>query len=76
MEKNKFSRLDTFKERKFFTCLYAKDKLTMLQTFLVDSKRWGYTFVREAIIPRSWADRYNWLKVFELIFCLKVGIFL
>ncbi|EIE76686.1 hypothetical protein RO3G_01390 [Rhizopus delemar RA 99-880] len=71
MEKVKSASLETFKRRRFLTCLYAKDKLTLLATFLVDSDRWGFNFVREAVIPRSWVDRHAWLRVFELFFCLK-----
>lgn len=73
-EKMKFASLETFKKRRFFSCLYSKDKLTMVSTFLVDKNRWGFVFVREAIIPRSWECRYDWLKVFELMYCLKVNI--
>ncbi|KAG0748731.1 hypothetical protein G6F57_001159 [Rhizopus arrhizus] len=71
MEKVKFASLETFKKRRFLTCLYAKDKLTLLTTFLVNSDRWGFTFVREAVVPRSWVGRHAWLRMFELIFCLK-----
>ncbi|KAG1149348.1 hypothetical protein G6F37_007776 [Rhizopus arrhizus] len=71
MEKVKFASLETFKKRRFLTCLYAKDKLTILATFLVNSDRWGFTFVREAVVPQSWVGCHAWLRVFELIFCLK-----
>jgi hypothetical protein len=76
IEKVKFASLEAFKKRRFLTCLYAKDKLTSLTTFLVDSDRWGFTFVREAVVPRSWVGRHAWLRVFELIFYLKVSILL
>ncbi|KAI7907218.1 uncharacterized protein BX663DRAFT_573460 [Cokeromyces recurvatus] len=71
MEKLKFASLNTFKARRFYTMLYSKDKLTMLSTSLVDSSRWGFTFVREATFPRTWNKRHGWLSVFELVLCLN-----
>ncbi|KAI9252563.1 hypothetical protein EDC94DRAFT_588206 [Helicostylum pulchrum] len=74
--KMKFSSIETFKKRSSFTCLYCKDKLTMVSTFLADKERWGFVFVREANTPRSRESRYDWLQVFELVYCLKERKFL
>ncbi|KAG2230177.1 hypothetical protein INT48_003482, partial [Thamnidium elegans] len=48
-------------------------KFASLETFRkrMDKKHWGFVFVRETIIPRLWENRYDWLKVFKLIYCLK-----
>ncbi|ORE23042.1 hypothetical protein BCV71DRAFT_240699 [Rhizopus microsporus] len=71
MEKYKGSSLETFKQRRFLTCLYAGNKLTLMSTSLVDADRWRYITIREAIVPRTWAERYSWGKAFELMFCLR-----
>jgi hypothetical protein len=59
MEEIKNASLETYKKRRFFTYAYAGDKLTMLSTSVVSREKWGYTLVREAIIPRSWNSRYK-----------------
>ncbi|CEG82487.1 hypothetical protein RMATCC62417_16553 [Rhizopus microsporus] len=71
MEKLKGASYKTFQQRRFLTCLYAGDKLTLMSTSLVDDNRWGFITVREAVIPRTWAGRYSWGKAFELLFCLR-----
>ncbi|CEI93020.1 hypothetical protein RMCBS344292_07265 [Rhizopus microsporus] len=71
MEKVNGASLNTFKKRRFLTCLYAGDKLTLMSTSLMDVDRWGFITVREAIVPRTWAERYAWGKTFELMFCLR-----
>ncbi|KAG1055476.1 hypothetical protein G6F43_002576 [Rhizopus delemar] len=48
------------------------DKLTMLSTSVVSREKWGYTLVREVIVPRTRSARARWLKVMDLIFCTKV----
>lgn len=75
MEKVNDASLETFKKRRFLTCLYAGDKLALMSTSLMDVDRWGFITVREAIVPRTWAERYAWGKAFELIFCLRVNDF-
>ncbi|KAG1121494.1 hypothetical protein G6F42_012372 [Rhizopus arrhizus] len=44
----------------------------MLSTSVVSREKWGYTLVREAIVPRTWNARVRWLKVMDLIFYTKV----
>ncbi|KAI8082225.1 hypothetical protein BDF21DRAFT_338152, partial [Thamnidium elegans] len=46
-----------------------EDTMKLLEC--MDKKHWGFVFVRETIIPRLWENRYDWLKVFKLIYCLK-----
>lgn len=72
MENVKDASFESYKKRKLFTYLYAGDKLTMLSTFVVSKEKWGYTLIREAIIPRTWNVRLKWLKVMDLIFFTKV----
>ncbi|EIE90804.1 hypothetical protein RO3G_15515 [Rhizopus delemar RA 99-880] len=48
------------------------DKLTILSTSVVSREKWGYTLVREVIVPRTRSARARWLKVMDLIFCTKV----
>ncbi|KAG2233146.1 hypothetical protein INT48_001639 [Thamnidium elegans] len=64
---------ETFKKRRFFTCCYSKDKLTLMSTFLADSEHWGFTKIRDAIVPRSRFGRSSWSKVFELTLFLQPG---
>ncbi|CEP14615.1 hypothetical protein [Parasitella parasitica] len=71
MENIKNASFESFKKRRFFTYLYAGDKLTMLSTSVVSREKWGYTLVREAIVPRTWNARGRWLKVMDLIFYTK-----
>ncbi|CEG66980.1 hypothetical protein RMATCC62417_03467 [Rhizopus microsporus] len=71
MEKLKGASYKTFKQRRFLTCLYAGNKLTLMSTSLVDVNRWGFITLREAIVPRTWTERYAWEKAFELMFCLR-----
>ena len=72
MENIKDASFESYKKRRFFTYLYAGDKLTMLSTSVVSREKWGYTLVREAIVPRTWNARVRWLKVMDLIFYTKV----
>ncbi|KAG2234829.1 hypothetical protein INT48_006746 [Thamnidium elegans] len=72
MENVQNASFETYKKRKFFTYLYAGDKLTMLSTSVVSREKWGYTLAREAIVPRTWNVRLRWLKVMNLIFYTKV----
>ncbi|KAG1384772.1 hypothetical protein G6F61_000128 [Rhizopus arrhizus] len=72
MENIKDASFEYYKKRRFFTYLYAGDKLTMLSTSVVSREKWGYTLVREAIVPRTWNARVRWLKVMDLIFYTKV----
>ncbi|KAL9537075.1 hypothetical protein MBANPS3_012105, partial [Mucor bainieri] len=71
MENVKDASFETFKKRKFFAYLYAGNKLTMLSTSVVNQEKWGYTLVREAVIPRTWNARVRWRKVMDLIFYTK-----
>ncbi|KAI8094000.1 hypothetical protein BDF21DRAFT_489601 [Thamnidium elegans] len=71
MENVQNASFETYKKRKFFTYLYAGDKLTMLSTSVVSREKWGYTLAREAIVPRTWNVRLRWLKVMNLIFYTK-----
>ncbi|KAI7907174.1 uncharacterized protein BX663DRAFT_528960 [Cokeromyces recurvatus] len=57
-------------ENESITNEYAS--LTMLSTSVVSQEKWGYTLVREAIVPRTWNVRVRWLKVMDLIFYTKV----
>lgn len=43
MENVKDASFESYKKRKFFTYLYAGDKLTMLSTSVVNQEKWGYT---------------------------------
>lgn len=72
MENIKDAPFESYKKRKFFTYLYASDKLTILSTSVVSREKWGYTLVREVIVPRTRSARARWLKVMDLIFCTKV----
>lgn len=72
MTKNGSASTNTFKKYKMYSCLYSTDKITMMSTSLVDKEHWGYVFVRDAHIPRTWEDRFSWVKVLELFLCLKV----
>ncbi|KAI7888701.1 uncharacterized protein EV154DRAFT_304183 [Mucor mucedo] len=71
MEKMKSSSFTTYKKRKFISYLYARDKLTMLVTSVVDKDHWGFVHVRDALIPRTWETRLRWLKLFDLMLCTK-----
>ncbi|KAG1439643.1 hypothetical protein G6F56_012226 [Rhizopus delemar] len=76
MENIKDASFKTYKKRRFFTYLYAGDKLTMLSTSIVSQEKWGYTLVREAVVLRTWNVRARWLKVMDLIFYTKVELVL
>ncbi|GAA5800263.1 hypothetical protein HPULCUR_005689 [Helicostylum pulchrum] len=65
---------ETFKKRRFFTCLCSKDKLTLMSTFMIDSKHWGLIKIADAIVPRHWFGRPSWLKVFELTLFLRASL--
>lgn len=72
MEKMKSVSFATYKRRKCLSYLYANDKLTMLITSVIDKDHWGFVYVRDARIPRTWDARLRWLKVFDLMLCTKV----
>lgn len=72
MEKMKSVSFATYKKRKFLSYLYANDKLTMLITSVIDKNHWGFVYVRDARIPRTWDTRLRWLKLFDLMLCTRV----
>lgn len=72
MQGIKNASFESFKKKRFFTYLYAGDTLSMLSTSVLSQEKWGYTLVREAIIPSTWNARVKWLKVMDLIFYTKV----
>lgn len=74
MEELKEASLETYKHRRLYTFLYASKKLTMLSTSAVNEEKLGFTLVREAVVPRTWDARASWLKLMELISCMKVRL--
>ncbi|CEP19901.1 hypothetical protein [Parasitella parasitica] len=71
MEKMKSISFATYKKRQFPSYLYAHDKLTMLVTSVMDKDHWGFVYVRDALIPRTWDTRFRWLKLFDLMLCIR-----
>lgn len=70
--KNGSASIDTFKKYKICSYLYSTDKIRMMSTSLVDKEQWSYVFVLDTPIPRTWEDHFSWVKVLELVLCLKV----
>lgn len=72
MEKMKSISFATYKKRNFLSYLYAHDKLTMLIISVIDKNYWGFVYVRDTLIPRTWDTRLRWLKLFDLMLCTRV----
>ncbi|KAG2216754.1 hypothetical protein INT45_010796 [Circinella minor] len=67
MISNKLASFKTFQKRQILALHYVGDKLSLTSTNILKNGRYSHVLLRSAIIPRTWHDRYNWIKVFELV---------
>lgn len=75
MANHKFASFETFKKRKVLGLHYIGNKLSLVSTRALDKDRWACVLLRSAIIPRTWRERRNWLKVFELLIKMNVSAY-
>ncbi|OBZ81520.1 hypothetical protein A0J61_10434 [Choanephora cucurbitarum] len=71
----KNSRLKTVIKKSTFGIQIIKNTLTLSKMNLKEDRLWKFVELRSATIPTNWNDRFNWVKMFELIatlfLCLK-----
>ncbi|KAI9492798.1 hypothetical protein BDB00DRAFT_764871 [Zychaea mexicana] len=67
MISNKLASISTFQKRQVLGLHYVGDKLSLTSTKLLNNGRYSHVLLRSAVIPRTWHDRHNWIKVFELV---------
>lgn len=64
---------DTGKELAAYGVQCIKYRITLLKTSIHDCSSWEVVELRSAQIPTEWANRFDFMKVFELIFTLNVS---
>ncbi|KAI8334824.1 hypothetical protein BC941DRAFT_356528, partial [Chlamydoabsidia padenii] len=74
MKKYQFASFDTFRRRQVFGLQFINDKMTLTTTSIIDKERYAFIETRSARIPTSYKDRWNWIKVFELLLKLKADL--
>lgn len=71
----KNSRMKTALKETTFGVQVIKDTITLSKMNLKEDRLWKFVELRSANIPTNWSDRFNWVKMFELIAtlfsCLK-----
>ncbi|KAG1042672.1 hypothetical protein G6F43_011838 [Rhizopus delemar] len=71
----KNSRFKTALKKSTFGVQVIKDTVTLSKMNLKEDRLWKFVELRSANIPTNWSDRFNWVKMFELIatlfLCLK-----
>ncbi|KAI8139668.1 hypothetical protein BJV82DRAFT_240522 [Fennellomyces sp. T-0311] len=74
MANHKKASFATFLRRKVLGLQYVGNRLSLVSTGILDANRWSCVLVRSAVIPRTWRERWNWQKVFELLIKMNVSI--
>ncbi|ORX49894.1 hypothetical protein DM01DRAFT_1271925, partial [Hesseltinella vesiculosa] len=67
----KYVSWKTYGQRSVFAIHAIGNKITLLSTQRLSPNKWSYIEMRSAKVPRTWADRFNFFRVFELLFTLK-----
>ncbi|KAI9274824.1 hypothetical protein BDA99DRAFT_249611 [Phascolomyces articulosus] len=73
MIENKLASISAFLKRQILGLHYIGDKLSLTSTRLLNNGRYSHVLLRSSVIPRTWHDRHNWMKVFELVAKMNVS---
>lgn len=65
---------ETFQKRRILGIHIIKSKMTLIETRINQNKRWEILELCSASIPLTWRNRFDWLKVYELVTTMLVSI--
>ncbi|ORZ07378.1 hypothetical protein BCR42DRAFT_336498 [Absidia repens] len=68
------SSYDTFLQRQIFGIHFIDDTMTLSATRMLNPDRYSFIQVRSAKIPTTFDERWDWIKVFELLLKLKADL--
>lgn len=71
--KNQDGRLDPAKHLAVYGVQCIKGTITLLKTTIHNEHSWEVMELRSAQIPVNWENRYEFMKVFELLSTLDVS---
>jgi hypothetical protein len=63
----------TFLRRKILIVQTVTNKMTLSSVSLLDETRYKVIELRSGNVPVKWEDRYNWMKIFELLSTVMVS---
>lgn len=73
MKTNQDGRLDPAKHLAVYGVQCIKGTITLLKTTIHNEHSWEVMELRSAQIPVNWENRYEFMKVFELLSTLDVS---
>lgn len=65
----------TFLRRKILIVQTVKNKMTLSSVSLLDETRYKVIELRSGNLPMKWEDRYDWIKIIELLSTVMVRSF-
>ncbi|KAI8096367.1 uncharacterized protein BX664DRAFT_323831, partial [Halteromyces radiatus] len=74
LQKYARSSYNTFLQRQIFGIHFIDDTMTLSATRMVNPDRYSFIQVRSAKIPTTFDERWDWIKVFELLLKLKADL--